>query len=83
MTSYKKNLWPDILKKVQFELGSNYVRRFYGLSERRTGLMVRFGATTEPWTELRSGSEKFKFELWFRTELRHPYIISRGKKDTI
>ena len=28
---------------------------------------------TDAWTELWSGSEKFEFKLWFRSELRQPY----------
>jgi hypothetical protein len=56
------------LKKVRFEPGS-------ALPEPRTGLVVRFCTTIEPWTELWSGSEKFRFELWFRTGLRHPYAL--------
>jgi hypothetical protein len=27
----------------------------------------------ELWTGLRSGSQKFRFELWFRTELQHHF----------
>jgi hypothetical protein len=54
----------------KFEPGSN----FWILPEPRTGLVVQFNYLPEPWTELRSGSEKFRFELWFGTELRHPYV---------
>ncbi|KAF8231541.1 hypothetical protein L208DRAFT_62200 [Tricholoma matsutake] len=53
------------LKKVQVEPGST-------LPKPRTRLVVQFCTTVEPWTELWSGSEKFRFELWFRTGLRHP-----------
>jgi len=64
----------EVRKKVRFELGSLGVRKICTLPERRTGLVVRFGKNTKTWTELRFGSEKFRFELRFRTELRHPYI---------
>ena len=61
-------------QKVRFKLRSTTVLKNSALSERRTGLVVRFGAFAEPWTEPRSSFEKFRFELWFRTELRHPYF---------
>jgi len=77
----KSKLFPTniiILQIKSLEVSSvrtrfNAVLKFHTLPEPRTELVVRFCTTTEPWTELRSGSEKFRFELWFRTELRHPY----------
>ena len=41
--------------------------------------------TTKLWTELWSGSEKFRFELWFRTELWQPYqeILSSENTPTL
>jgi hypothetical protein len=64
---------PDLVRiakssKIRF----SKVQRFCTLPEPGTELVVQFCTTTEPWTKLRSGSEKFRFELWFRTELRHP-----------
>jgi hypothetical protein len=50
------------------------VQRFWTLSEPRTELVVWFCTTTKPWTKLQSSSEKFRFELWFRTKLQHPYL---------
>ena len=58
--------------KSSVRTGFNAVLRFPTFPERRTGLVVRFCEIIEPWTELWSGSEKFRFELWFRTGLRHP-----------
>ena len=58
------------------KFGSNQVQRgsadakFLRTSNRTWGSVH---TNVEPWTELGSGSEKFRFELWFRTELRHPY----------
>jgi hypothetical protein len=60
-------------QKVWFKLRSTKALKNSALSKHRTGLVVWFGAFTEPWTEPQSSSEKFRFELWFRTELRHPY----------
>ena len=67
---------PDLVRiakssKIRFSL--NQVQRFCTLPEPGTELVVWFCATTKPWTELWSSSEKFRFELWFRTELWHPY----------
>jgi hypothetical protein len=57
------------LKKVRFEPGSAFPKP-------RTGLVVWFCTTIKPWSELWSGSEKFRFELWFRTRLWHPHNTS-------
>jgi hypothetical protein len=39
-----------------------------------TGPSVRSNALPESWTGLRSGSERFAFELWFGTGPGHPYL---------
>ena len=59
--------------------GSVWMRsyRFYKtilLPEPWTRPKVRFGPWCELWTGLQSGSQKFRFKLWFRTELRHHYF---------
>ena len=50
------------------------VLKISALSECRTRLVVQFSTFAKPWTEPWSGSEKFRFEIWFRTELWHPYF---------
>ena len=62
------------------------VLKISALSECRTGLVVQFSTFAEPWTEPRSSSEKFRFKLWFRTELQHPYdrwMIELGAVNTV
>ena len=53
--------------------GSNrfeQVQIFFRLLEPWTELSVQFSMAIELWTELRSSSERFRFELRSRTELR-------------
>ena len=59
--------------KSSVRTGFNKVQTSCTSPEPRTELMVRFCATPELWTELWSSSEKFEFELRFRTGLWHPY----------
>ena len=66
---------PKINEKSSVRTRFSKVQRFSTLLEPRTGLVVWFYLPPKPWTELRSGSEKFRFELWFGTELRHPYLV--------
>src|ERR1700679_3405562 len=61
------------MKKVRFEPGSARFKDFQPCSNLEPDLWSGSTHPPEPWTELRSGSEKFRFELWFGTELRHPY----------
>src|ERR1700759_2061272 len=61
---------------VQVRTRFSKVQTFYTLPEPITGLKVQFCDTTKPWTELWSSSQKFRFELWFRTGLCHHYLLS-------
>ena len=57
--------------RVQF--GLNQVHNNCPPPEPGTGLSVQFRRYAEPWTGLRSSSQKFGSEPWFRTGLRHHY----------
>ena len=50
------------------------VHRSFACPEPRTRHVVQFCPGAEPWTELRSGSEKFRSELRFGTGLWYPYM---------
>jgi hypothetical protein len=60
-------------KKVRFEPGSARFKDFEPCLNPEPNLWSGSTHPPEPWTELWSGSEKFRFELWFGTGLRHPY----------
>ena len=62
----------DNLVKVRVRTGSERVHHLSTSAKRGTGLPVRFSPWPELWTELGSGSAKFRSEPKFRTELRHP-----------
>ena len=55
--------------------GSDQFYKIILLPEPWTGLKVRFMPWPELWTGLQSGSQKFRFELWFRTELQNHYFL--------
>src|ERR1700722_14297384 len=69
----------DNLVEVRVRTGPNGFTHLGTSAERGTGLPVRFSPWPELWTELGSGSAKFRSEPKFRTELRHPY--HRGGRD--
>ena len=65
-----------VRQKVRFEPGSARFKKFQDFPNPEPDLWSGSAHPPELWTELRSGSEKFRFELWFRTELRQPYAIA-------
>jgi len=73
---------PDLVriaKSSKIRFGSNQVQRFCTNAPCLNPELNLWSSSVQPqkpWTKLRSGSEKFRFELWFRTKLQHPYLCS-------